>query len=224
MGAEFDHVFICASVGGDEASALAAFGLTEGAPNLHPGQGTACRRFFFANSYLELLWVSNAGEAQSEMIRPTHLWERWASRASDACPLGLGFRPKVQREVNVPFSSWEYRPPYLPSPLSLHVATNASVLTEPMLFYLPFAQRPDRYPKANRPPLAHHRAGVRAVTRVELISPHANRLSPEMAAVTGTGLMQIRAGPEYLIELGFDGESQGQQADFRPLLPLTFQW
>ena len=65
MAFEFDHVFICVSVGGEEASALAAFGLTEGTPNVHPGQGTACRRFFFANSYLELLWVSNAGEARN---------------------------------------------------------------------------------------------------------------------------------------------------------------
>src|SRR6266705_2850427 len=73
MTSEFDHVFICVSVGGEEAGALAAFGLTEGTPNVHPGQGTACRRFFFANNYLELLWVSNAGEAQSEAIQPTHL-------------------------------------------------------------------------------------------------------------------------------------------------------
>ncbi len=27
-----------------------------------------------------------------------------------------------------------------------------------------------------------------------------------------------------LVELGFDGESQGQRADFRPMLPLLFHW
>ncbi len=218
MASEFDHVFICVSVGGEEASALAAFGLTEGMPNVHPGQGTACRRFFFANSYLELLWVSNAGDAQSETIQPTHLWERWTGRASGVCPLGLGFRPKIQHDGGAPFSSWEYRPPYLPSPLCLHVATNANVLTEPMLFYLPLGLR-----SAKRPVLSH-RTGLREVTRVELASPHTERTSPEMAAVTGAGLVQLRAGPEYLVELGFDGESQGHHADFRPLLPLVFRW
>jgi len=218
MASEFDHVFICVSVGGEEASALAAFGLTEGTPNVHPGQGTACRRFFFANAYLELLWVSNAADAQSETIQPTHLYERWARRASGACPLGLGFRSKTQHDVSVPFSSWEYRPPYLPAPSCLHVATNASVLTEPMLFYLPVGLR-----SAKRQ-MPAHRAGLREVTRVEVVSPHADRLSSEMAAVTGAGLAQFRAGLEYLVELGFDGESQGQQADFRPLLPLVFRW
>lgn len=223
MAAEFDHIFICVSVGGEEANALAAFGLTEGLPNVHPGQGTACRRFFFANSYLELLWVSDAGEAKSKAIQPTHLWERWTRRASGVCPFGLGFRPKTQHEGGAPFSSWEYRPPYLPTPLSLHVATNANVLTEPMLFHLPFGLRPDRYPGGRRPLLAH-RAGLREVTRVELTNPCAESLSPEMAAVTNAGLVQMRAGPEYLVELGFDGESQGHQADFRPLLPLVFGW
>ena len=218
MAFEFDHIFICVSVGGEEASALAAFGLTEGTPNVHPGQGTACRRFFFANAYLELLWVSNAADAQSETIQPTHLFERWARRASGACPFGLGFRSKTQHDVSVPFSSWEYRPPYLPAPLCLHVATNASVLTEPMLFYLPVGLR-----SAKRQ-MPAHRAGLRDVMRVEVVSPHAERLSSEMAAVTAAGLAQFRAGPEYFVELGFDGELQGQQTDFRPLLPLVFRW
>jgi len=110
MAFEFDHVFICTSCGGTEASGLASFGLTEGPPNVHPGQGTACRRFFFANGYLELLWISNAEEAQSGTIRPTHLWERWKGRASGVCPVGLGFRPKNQHDGSTPFSSWEYRP------------------------------------------------------------------------------------------------------------------
>jgi hypothetical protein len=45
-----------------------------------------------------------------------------------------------------------------------------------------------------------------------------------MTAVMDAGLARLRAGPEYLVELGFDGEAQGQLADFRPLLPLLFRW
>ena len=45
---ELDHLLVWVDVGGPEAERLAAFGLTEGAPNTHPGQGTACRRFFFS--------------------------------------------------------------------------------------------------------------------------------------------------------------------------------
>ena len=60
MKAELDHVFVCCSAGGPEADALRRAGLSEGSPNTHPGQGTECRRFFFSNAYLELLWVSDA--------------------------------------------------------------------------------------------------------------------------------------------------------------------
>jgi len=224
MAAEFDHLFICASSGGEEeASSLTAFGLTEGPPNVHPGQGTACRRFFFANVYLELLWVCDAAEAQAETARPTRLWERWINRAAGACPFGLGFRPRIGQESAVPFSSWEYRPPYLPAPLCIHVATNVHVLVESMLFYLPFAQRSNAYPTARRQPF-WHRAGLNELTRVEVASPHADRVSSELAAVTGSGLAKRRAGSEYLLELGFDGESGCQQADFQPILPLRLCW
>jgi hypothetical protein len=218
MASEFDHVFICVSVGGEEANALTAFGLTEGIPNTHPGQGTACRRFPFANSYLELLWVSNAEEAQSDTAQPTYLWKRWVQRGDGACPVGLGFRSREQHDVAIPFKSWEYRPPYLPEPLCFHVATNADVLTEPMLFYLPIGLR------GAKRPVPAHRAGLREVTRVEVVSPQAHTLSPEMATVTETGLAGVRAGPEYFVELGFDGEARGQHTDFRPLLPLVFFW
>src|SRR5262245_39183988 len=115
MAAELDHVFICSTCGGTaEAESLAALGLSEGSPNAHPGQGTACRRFFFRNAYLELLWVDKPDEAQSESVRPMRLWERWSGRAEQACPFGLGFRPKANEAAGPPFPAWPYRPAYLP--------------------------------------------------------------------------------------------------------------
>jgi hypothetical protein len=222
MPTELDHIFICASRDANaEAACLIAFGLTEGAPNTHPGQGTACRRFFFRNAYLELLWVSDPMEAQSEMVRRTRLWERWTRRADGACPFGFGLRPGTQEIGSPPFADWEYRPPYLPEPSSIQVAQNSDVLTEPMLFHLPFARRPDTRPNDTRQPLAHT-AGLREISSIKLVSPYAARLSAELATLTKAGLVQMRDGPEYLIELGFDGKPQGQKADFRPTLPLVF--
>ena len=86
MAAELDHLFVCVSPGAPEAGRLIQLGLMEGPPNTHPGQGTANRRFFFANAMLELLWVADAAEAQSEMAAPTKLWERWSERGSGASP------------------------------------------------------------------------------------------------------------------------------------------
>src|SRR4051812_15059093 len=103
MPTELDHIFICTSPNGNEADQLTAIGLAEGAANTHPGQGTACRRFFFRNGYLELLWVQNSAEAQSELNQHTHLWERWRDRSDGACPFGFGFRPIAQANCQPPF-------------------------------------------------------------------------------------------------------------------------
>jgi hypothetical protein len=86
MAFTIDHVFVMCSAGAPEAGALVRAGLVEGSANTHPGQGTANRRFFFDNMYLELLFVSDAEEAQREPVSRTRLWDRWSRRAAGACP------------------------------------------------------------------------------------------------------------------------------------------
>lgn len=97
------------------------------------------------------------------------------------------------------------------------------MLTEPWLFQTPFGQRPDQYPVEKSQPLDHG-IGLREITRVELVSPAANNLSPELQAVVNTKQIKLRGGAAYCVELGFDREVQGQQVDFRPGLPLVMGW
>lgn len=222
MAYELDHFFIFTDVGAPEAERLIQFGLSEGAPNTHPGQGTSNRRFFFHNCFLELVWVHNAQEAQSEMTRPVHLWERWRGRLRDTSPFGLVFRSREDASAPPPFSTWQYRPAYLPPPLCIEVGLNAEVYAEPALFYLSFGRRADSFPQARLQPLAHQ-PELREVTHLRLISPHRNH-SPEMQAVINADLISCEVGGEPLLELTFDSGAKGQRADFRPALPLIFLW
>ena len=223
MTFEFDHLFILTDIGASEANRLSSFGLVEGASRIHHGQGTANRCFFFHNAMLELLWIHDPEEAKSEPIHLTRLWERSTNRNNGACPFGICLRPAKGSEDTVAFSSWAYRPPYLPETRSIAVGTNSDVLTEPMLFQISFSQRPDRYSGQKSQPLEHG-VGLREITRVELVSPAANNPSPELQAVLETNQVKLRIGIEYFVELGFDGEVQGQQVDFRPGLPLVISW
>ena len=223
MAFEFDHLFICTDISACEADRLVSFGLVEGTSNTHPGQGTANRRFFFHNAMLELLWVHDPEEAKSELIRPTRLWERWTNRQDNTCPFGVCLRSGPSDGDTVAFSSWAYRPPYLSDTLSIAVGTNSNVLTEPMLFQIPFGKRPDQYPTEKAQPLKHH-VGWREITRIELVSPTADNPSPEFQAVIDTNQVRVRVGVEYCVELGFDWEVQGHQVDFRPALPLILSW
>jgi hypothetical protein len=70
---ELDHVFLASSKGAPQVEALLAAGFAEGAPNAHPGQGTACRRIVFGNAYLELIWIEDLSEATSTLVEPTGL-------------------------------------------------------------------------------------------------------------------------------------------------------
>jgi hypothetical protein len=92
-----------------------------------------------------------------------------------------------------------------------------------MLFYISFGQRQEDYPLDKRQPLEHP-AGLCEFTRVEFISPYAHNSSVELQAMEDANLVRVNTGAEYLLEIGFDEELQGQQADFRPILPLIFRW
>ncbi len=222
MNFEIDHLFICTDIGAPEAEQLVSLGLVEGSSSLHPGQGTTNRRFFFDNAMVELLWVHNPVEAQSEVVSRTRLWERWRHR-NRVCPFGICLRPSRNVENRVAFLSWEYHPPYLPATLGISIGTNSEVLLEPMLFQISFGTRPDQAPPEKAQPLEHP-IGLRKITRVEVISPVTASPSPEFQAVLDTQQVKLRAGKDYCMELGFDDETQGQQADFRPGLPLIISW
>jgi len=206
--------------GAPETASLARLGLTEGSANTHPGQGTASRRFFFANAYLELIWVSDPEEAQGERTRPTRLWERWSKRQAGACPFGVILRPSADaREGGPPFATWSYHPQYMPPDVAIEIATGTP-LGEPELFYIPFARRPD---VIGREPITHA-SGFREISgaRIGLAPPGASSLAAQQAEAAG--VLSFVTEAEHVLTLGFDGERAGRAADLRPELPLVLRW
>jgi hypothetical protein len=220
MSLELDHFFICTAIGAPEAEDLVRFGLTEGTPNRHPGQGTANRRFFFANAFLELVWVHDPAEAQSAPVRRTGLWERWLKRAQDASPFGLGFRPAGKGPFQLPFETWDYRPAYLPENLAIQMATNSDEARLPLVFFIAFGRRADQAEPSCRQPFEHP-CGLRVVTRLVVAGPHLDEVP---AAQQSSSPVHFRPASEHLLEVGFDGETRGQSHDFRSVLPLVFYW
>lgn len=231
MSFELDHLFILVAAGGPEAARLSELGLVEGAVNRHPGQGTACRRFFFHNAFLELVWVDDPAEAHSEVAARTRLGDRWQERGRGASSFGICLRPSVPHtstasapRVPLPFDHWEYRPPYLPAPLVIQMGANSERVNEPLLFSFDFNRRPDAYPTERRQPIDHP-ASLRNITRVRLTAPPAAVESAELRAVErACPWLSFSPGGDDLAELGFDGETAGHSHDFRPDLPLLMRW
>jgi Glyoxalase-like domain len=215
MQFELDHFFVCAAPGAPEAEELVRFGLREGPSSTHPGQGTANRRFSFANAMIELIWVSDAEEAQSEATQRTLLWERWSGREGGASPFGICLRPADSQNEELPFRAWEYRPAYLPAPMVMHIGEAG--VEEPMWVYLSFLRRRDREQHFRK-----HPAGIREITSLTLTTPAPLRSIASQQLVQG-GILSAQSGPKSLLEVGFDGSQRKKTVDFRPHLPLVFQ-
>ena len=207
-----DHVFICCDVGAPEADALRRIGFVEGSPNVHPGQGTANRRFFFEVGFLELLWVADPTEAQSAQTAPTRLWPRWLARDGGACPFGAVFAASSDRGESPPFDAWDYRPSYLPAGRSLRFAV-ATTLSEPELVYMPW-QSPARssQPTRHAPPFSTLRAASFGI-------PSDAALSPSALAARAAGLVDFY--PSTLFELTLELDAAREcRVDLRPTLSL----
>jgi glyoxalase-like protein len=209
-----DHVFVCTGLGAPAAEALREFGLKEGPPNTHPGQGTACRRFFFRNGMLELLWVRDPGEAQSDQTRRTRLWERWSEGGRGASPFGIILRPDSPAESAGPFQNfWEYRPASM-SGLRLEIAEGTG-LDEPMWCYMNTGRHLDFD--------LDHPCGFHELTGAGIVSPllDGHSVTREMAA---GHVIEWEEGDQHLLVLDFDQRRSGRERDFRPDLPVVFRW
>jgi hypothetical protein len=223
---ELDHVFVCVPPGAvREAEQLVQCGLREGPPNVHPGQGTANRRFSFRNAMLELIWVEDVGQAQSAQTAPTRLYERWSGRKSEAvCPFGIILRPTPGHNAAVPFPAWRYEPEWLPAELEIYVG-NAG-LEEPMWVYMPFLRRQDREGRFTED--QWHPNGVCEITRLMLMtppSPQTHLRSSAAQIAEEAGVMGSRRGTDaaYTLAIEFDHGVRQQVMDLRPELPLVLE-
>jgi len=214
MRIELDHLFVCTAPGAPEAEKFVQFGLHEGPPNQHPGQGTANRRFAFANAMIELFWVSDASEAQSQSASRTLLWERWSGRAHNASPFGICLRPVDPQDTGLPFPAWEYRPAYLPDPLVMHIGDVG--IEEPMWVYLSFMRRAQREQW-----FIEHPIGIREITGLTLTTPVPLRSNVSQKIIE-SGILATRTGATSLLEIEFDCNRRKEQMDFRPHLPFVF--
>jgi hypothetical protein len=212
-----DHVFMTCSVGAPEAEALVARGFIEGSANVHPGQGTANRRFFFEDFMLELLWVADPAEAARDAVRLTGLWERWSKRAEGASRFGIVYGGVPAQGVPPPFTTESYYPTYLPSPMSIEVVQGMT-LKEPVLFWIP-SLGADR-PRRNEP--TNHRPPVRSICGVAVGVADVGTLSHAAHRVRDAALLEFFEAPAPLLEVQFRSERAGS-IDCRPELPLVFR-
>jgi hypothetical protein len=212
---ELDHVFVCVPPGAPEASGLLEAGFAEGPANTHPGQGTACRRFFFDHAYLELLWLLDQEEARSPAVRNTGLSAR-ADLERPASRLGICLRSPSGHPP--PVETWPYRAPYLPADAFIPTAMSSTRPHEPLIFFLPPA-----FLGTPRPSVTHPNR-ARAVTDVALSLPRPTQVSPALEWLAQSGIVEVTLDSPEELRWTLDGGSQGGSLYIPGSTPIRIQW
>lgn len=215
MSFALDHVFVAASRDAPEMELVRDAGFIEGPAHDHPGQGTASRGVFFENAYIELIWLSDVTLAAAPPVARTGLAHR-IDPGHPASPFGFGLRSEHDPAPAPPFDAWDYAPPYLPEGSAFQMAANSEVLSEPLVFVLPWSRTPSWE-------VPHHPNGARRMTGV-VFGPCPEGHSVALSAFLDLGLVSCTTAEAPLLQIEFDSGRQGVQCDLRPGLPLTLRW
>ena len=213
MTIELDHFFILTGPGAPQAELLSEIGLIEGTPNDHPGQGTANRRFFFADSMLELAYVQDTNEAVNGPGSRLRIAERAANAGTS--PFGIVVRASQESALE-PFPGWCYRPDYLENGKYFHIGENSGLLEEPLCIYVPF-----KLPAATGQPLPAD--PFTSVTEI-CISVPVSHPSVVLETLAQCERISLRLNEPHRLEIVFNQGKQGNFRDLRPDLPLLIRW
>lgn len=222
MGLELDHIFVCVEPEAPEAEFVKDFGFQEGNRRTHPGQGTTNVCFLFHNAYLELLWLRDINEILSSVVRPLGLWERCCWRETQACPFGISLRSDVPGSLELPFATWNYYAPFLPKGASLPIAVNSENLSEPLIFMSPVSLQPSASPLKRG--LLVNKHGFDEITKLRVTLPGEKIFSPELKKLTELGLVELKRGDRFHLEIEFNQAQSGQIQLFDSKLPISFYW
>lgn len=190
---QLDHIFLFV----DDLKAAEALGdslgLTETYRRNHVGQGTANICYCFENAFLELLFLTEPSDARSPAIARTGLLQRADWRELGTCPVGIAWRLD-RLEVPPTFSTWAFRPPYLPETTHIPVAVESDDLAAPLLFQSPGTEPPAEWSPERRGML-QKAFGLRRITKVLLTSPGGFKPGPVLTTVlAATGCVVEEGG------------------------------
>lgn len=218
MDLEVDHLILFTAPGAPVVDRVAEAGFREGSHNAHAGQGTANRRVFFANAYLEFLFVVDREALDSPLIAPTGL----AGRFTGGCPFGLVLRP-ARPGASAPFPTWSFTPPYLPDGTDIAMAASSLLTDEPLVAVIGFGGRPDSASRRARPALDHP-AGPRSIRGLLLCGPWPEPPSPALTAVAAMPGVTLAGNDRYNVEVTLGDGPGHQMLDLRSDAALSLRW
>ena len=205
-----DHIFIFTDDNGKVADQLVKLGLTEGSNRVHVGQGTTNRKFYFDNFFLEILWVHDTNEIESEKIKPIGLWQRAKFKINSFSPFGLCIINTSETDELFE-NAFKYQPDYFPQGQTIDILKNENQSSLPWTFRLPFKGQ-----KRNINEPMEHKNGISLLTKTTF--EHQENIE-----ATFLNFFEQEQNIEFIksdrtwLNLTFDNGTQGLTTEFETL-------
>lgn len=198
-----DHIFIFSNKG-KETDELVDFGLTEGSGRTHKGIGTANRRLFFENFYLEVLWVENEKELKS--VKKIGIWERSDFKNNQYSRFGLCLK-NTEETDSIFNNSIKWKPGFLPENKFVDILTNERM---PWIFRFPA----DRNKKLDEP--INHKNGIKKLTKA-IFNMSEIDFKSIISEINKNSIIEFVKSSENQLILEFDDRKQGKIKEFESL-------
>lgn len=201
---------------------------------VHTGQGTTGRYFYFLNGYLELIYVYNEEELVENAKSNISLdfVERSNSPENGYLPFSIALAMNNYDKTKIPFKTVEYHQSWMEKNNSIYVAKNSKIKKEePSIFVMYPAGEYDKFEHMDsllKIPEEYaiwrtfykHKNGAEKISKIEIYTNNINKESNTIRCLNELGNVEIKEGKEYLMELYFDNQRQQKTYDLRPEIPL----
>lgn len=205
---EIHHIFIFTRDGHKVADELVASGFKDGSSRNHPGQGTANRKFYFRNFYLEILWVQDPETFYSTAVSASGLGERYELKGNYS-PFGLCLE-RCEETAPLFAKAFAYRPPYLQEGQKIEVLRNVDQPGLPWTFRLPFQSKPSSEP-------LYHPNGIRKLTAANFHYKTEGEENSFLRFFQQQENLGFFPAEKNFLRLQFDRRKQGRSFEFEEL-------
>lgn len=201
---------------------------------IHTGQGTTGRYFYFLNGYLELIFVYDQNELKENIKKNKDLdfVERSNFEENGASPFSIALKIKDYNTDKIPFEKISYHQDWMENNTNIYSAKNSKThLKEPSIFVVypeiesktfktlnDLKNIPNEYAFVRD--FYKHPNGAKKITSINITSTDLDLKTKTIKALNEIENLVVKNGKEHLMELYFDNNAQGKSFDLRPELPL----
>lgn len=209
-------------------------GVPDSLCQVHEGQGTTGRYFYFLNTYLELIFVYDEAEfkANGERNNELDFIERSNSPENGFAPFSIALKMENYDKEKIPFDIIEYTQDWMGESNEIYVAKNSKIKKEepslfviyPAIAYDVFESKKDL---SNIPEeyaiwreFYKHKNGAEKISKVKIHTPKVDSESKTIKMLKELKEVELVKGEVYLMELYFDNQKKNETYDMRPEIPL----